>query len=305
MPKVRLLKPQELLADDAPRFDEFHPLLLADGDSWFALGSVPAHNLLEQLDFGAHGAVINLASPGETVSEREKTLRSGAAFRRIDMWAPAFARFVEAAAAYPLDAVVLSAGGNDLVDAFPHLLKRDFDFQAVDPTKPEGALDAQALRRFDDFVRASLTGIVNFVRNQGGPNHSVPVFCHTYDVPTPNDAPATILGSRIGQAWLYPRLVERQVPPALWAPLIESLVRHLATVLRSVKLPDFHVISTQDTLTRAHRNMHGESGDWENEIHPNSNGYRKLARRLSQAIAHELGVQEGNLRLDRADAFAT
>jgi lysophospholipase L1-like esterase len=301
MPKVRMLQPQDLLADDAPALNDFYPVLLADGDSWFALSSVPAHNLLEQLDFGTHGAVINLASPGGTLAAREKSLQTGAAHRRIDQWAPGFARFVQSAQSYPVHAIVLSAGGNDLVDALPHVLNRKANFAHVDPAQPDAALDAQALRRFDEFIRASVTGLVRFVREHGGPNATAPIFCHTYDFPTPNNAPATKLGSAVGTAWLYPCLAERKVPAALCGPLIDHLMRHLAATLKSVRLPDFHVVSTLDTITRAHPGATFESGDWDNELHPNTNGYRKLARKLAQAISGELGVQERAVPHERTD----
>jgi len=66
MPKVRVLSRQELDGDRAVALAEFVPVLLAEGDSWFAAGAVPAHNVLQALDFNSHGAVVNLAAlPGD------------------------------------------------------------------------------------------------------------------------------------------------------------------------------------------------------------------------------------------------
>jgi lysophospholipase L1-like esterase len=292
MPKVQVFKPGDFDSQSPPDLNQFYPVLLAEGDSWFTLGAIPAHNLLEGLDFPTWGAVINLAYPGDTVTEMERALKAGAAHRRVDIWASEFGRFVADSAAYPLSGILLSGGGNDLIDAVPHLLKRDFDFSTLDAAHAADALDPVAVEKFDQFVRASFTGIVNFVRDHGGPNAHVPIFCHTYDYPTPNDAPATILGARVGSAWLYPRLVERQVPRAMWVPLVDHLLRHLAALLKSIDLPDFHVVHTLDTLTRAHLGATGESGDWDNEIHPSRSGYKKLGRRLARAISDELGLQE-------------
>jgi lysophospholipase L1-like esterase len=191
-----------------------------------------------------------------------------------------------------LSGILLSGGGNDLIDAFPHLLKSPCDYTTIEVANIADALDEKALRMFDQFVTASFTGIVTFVRNHGGPNAHVPIFCHTYDFPTPNDAPATILGARIGSSWMYPRLVERNVPSTLWTPLADFLLRRLASQLKSLDLPDFHVVNTLDTLARAHPNSRGESGDWDNEIHPSRVGYKKLGRKLAKAISDELGLQE-------------
>lgn len=292
MPKVQVFKPRDFDKVDAPDMNQFNPVLLAEGDSWFTLGAIPAYNLLEQLDFPTWGAVINLAYPGDTVSSMEQALKAGASQRRIDVWASELGRWVGDSAAYPLTGILLSGGGNDLIDAFQHLLKTPCDYTSIDATNIADALDAEALQKFDTFITDSFTGVVNFVRAHGGPNAHVPIFCHTYDFPTPNDAPSTILGVRVGSAWMQPRLNERAVPQTLWIALSDFLLRRLAATLKSVQLPDFHVINTLDTLVRAQLGARGESGDWDNEIHPSRSGYKKLARRVARAIGDELGLQE-------------
>jgi len=292
MPKVQVFKPADFDKPDAPDLNQFNPVLLAEGDSWFTLGAIPAYSMLDGLDFPTWGAVINLAHPGDTVSKMEQALKAGDAQRRIDVWASELGRWIADSAAYPLNGILLSGGGNDLIEAFPHLLKSPCDYASIAPNHIAEAIDPAALDKFDRFVGASFTGIVNFVRNHGGPNAHVPIFCHTYDFPTPNDAPSTILGARVGQAWMYPRLTEHGVPQTLWVALADFLVRHLANRLRTLDLQDFHVVNTLETLTRAHPGAHGESGDWDNEIHPSRTGYKKLGRKLSRAICDELGLQE-------------
>jgi len=75
-------------------------------------------------------------------------------------------------------------------------------------------------------------------------------------------------------------------------PLAEHLLRHLAGLLKGLDLEDLHVINTLDTITRAQLGATGESGDWDNEIHPSRSGYKKLGRRVAKAIGDELGLQE-------------
>lgn len=293
MPKVRVFRPSDFSGTvAAPDLPSYYPVLLAEGDSWFTLGSIPAHNMLEGLDFPTFGAAINLANPGDTMADMEKALKTGAGHRRVDLWASEFGSFVADSAAYPLSAIVLSGGGNDLIEALPHLLKRNFDFGCLDETRVAEAIDPDALARFDRYLTASFTGIVDFVRTHGGPNAHIPIFCHTYDYPTPNDAPATIMGARVGEAWIYPRLIAAGVPKNLWVALTDYLIRHLAATLRGLRLEDFHVVNTLDTLVRARPGATGESGDWDNEIHPTRAGYKKLGRKLAQAISDELGLQE-------------
>lgn len=289
MPKARVFRPVDLAADSPPDLNAFTPVLLAEGDSWFSLGSIPAHNLLDQLSFNTHGAVVNLAHPGDTAQNMRRQVERGL-MRRMAAWGSEFASFVSDRAAYPYSAILLSAGGNDLIDAVPHLLKKGFDFRAVDPLQPAGALDPDQLAAFDGYVADSLRGLVGFVREHGGINRDAPVFIHTYDFPTPNNAPATVFGMRVGSAWLHPVLTRAGLPTELWQPLTDHLLQHLAAVIKSLDLPDYHVVHTLGTIERARPDATGESGDWENEIHPNVTGYRKLAARVVAAVREELGL---------------
>ena len=53
------------------------------------------------------------------------------------------------------------------------------------------------------------------------------------------------------------------------------------------ELPAFYVVDTRNTLERADIESKGNSGDWLNEIHPNSDGYRKIANKLAAKL-HKL-----------------
>lgn len=288
MPKVRVTRPNELERDDV-FLTEFYPALLAEGDSWFSLGAIPAYNMLDPLEFATFGAVVNLAHPGDTADDMRRALPTSSA-RRVDLWASELALHLADRNAYPYQGILLSAGGNDLIAAFPHLLKRHVDYASADPADPAALIDADALARFDAFLTDSLTGIVRFIREEGGPNRDAPIFTHTYDYPTPNDAPARIFGVRAGAAWMYPQLVAAGVPQSFWIPLSDHLIEHLARLLRGLDLVDFHVVDTLGTIQRAALGATGASGEWDNEIHPSRRGYAKLAAKMAAAIREELGL---------------
>jgi hypothetical protein len=65
----------------------------------------------------------------------------------------------------------------------------------------------------------------------------------------------------------------------------------LAKTLNGLALPNFHVIDTlaltTDMLPSAPGTT-GDSNDWENEIHPNRGGYRKLAATWATEITRVL-----------------
>jgi lysophospholipase L1-like esterase len=191
---------------------------------------------------------------------------------------------------YRWDAIVISGGGNDLIAAFPHLLKTKITSADVDPTRPERLVDAQALAKLHRYLTESYTGFVNVRDRPGSPNAGVPMFAHTYDYPTPNDAPARApVGIRLSGPWLFPHL-DGRLPAEVWQPLVDYLFDQVAEALLTLpaQLPEFHVIDTRGTLLRAHPGVTRASGDWENEIHPTRGGYRKLAAKITAAIEYEL-----------------
>jgi lysophospholipase L1-like esterase len=250
--------------------------LLAEGDSWFSLGSIPAHNLLMGLEFEKRVIVLNLAYPGDEVHKM---------FRRMWDYGAEFANWLTMRSTWRWDAILMSGGGNDLIAAFPHLLRTDIDPAAVDPARPQDLVDATALAQLASYLVESYRGFVACRDRSGSPNANVPMIVHTYDYPTPNNAPALAFGIRIGRPWIYPQLNGR-LPNAAWQPVSDFLLDHVATTLLSlpVQLPNFHVVDTRNTIERAVLGADGESNDWENEIHPNKRGYRKLAAKVAAEV---------------------
>lgn len=255
--------------------------LLAEGDSWFSLGSVPAKNLIFELRFAESAVVLNLAYPGDEVQRM---------FRRMTDYGDEFAGWLTMRSTFRWDAILLSGGGNDLIAALPHLLNDGISAADIAAEHPERLIDGAALARLRRYLIDSYTGFVNVRDRPGSPNAGVPMFVHTYDYPTPNDAPARgPLGIRLGGPWLFAQLNGR-LPPEVWQPVSDYLLDQVAETLLALpaRLPRFHVVDTRGTLRRARLGAGGPSGDWENEIHPDRGGYRKLAARVAAAIEREL-----------------
>jgi lysophospholipase L1-like esterase len=249
---------------------------LAEGDSWFTMGAIPSSNLLFELRMKKRAVVLNLGYPGDTIANVSQ-LAINTEFNR---------RLVHPNWASDWTALLLSGGGNDLIDQADDIIRPT-------PTgsgkKAEHYIDAARLDAFKQGVKAGYRTIVALRDSVGSPNAGKPIVVHTYDYPTPRPAPATFLVVPITRPWMYPVFERYNVPQSLRIKIADILLDTLADALLELgkELPAFHVVDTRNTLDRADINAKGNSGDWLNEIHPNSDGYRKIASKLTSRL-HKL-----------------
>ncbi|HEY0664306.1 MAG TPA: hypothetical protein VGD18_06840, partial [Thiobacillaceae bacterium] len=87
--------------------------LLAEGDSWFTVGAIPSSNLLYELRLKKPTVVLNLGYPGDTIASVAQ-LSGNAEFAR---------RLAHPNWASKWDAILLSGGGNDLIDRAGDLIR--------------------------------------------------------------------------------------------------------------------------------------------------------------------------------------
>jgi hypothetical protein len=249
-------------------WNDFEHRFLAEGDSWFTLAALPGGNLLQELSLDRSSLIVNTAYPGDTLSHIVDW-RDNRDFVNL-LSAPGFA--------YKWDAVLLSAGGNDLVDAAlsPNgIVQRPTGTTA----RVESCINQSSLDAFECYMRANLASVVELRDSPDSPNKGIPIFIHTYDYPTARPAPAKLLGAvGVSGPWLHKAYTHHQVPGEVWASLTDHLMDRLATVLNGLNLPNVTVIDTRGTLDRAVTGDPGNSGDWLNEIHANIGGRKKLAR---------------------------
>lgn len=267
--------------DIDPRFPERNPesskykyKVLAEGDSWFTLGAVPSSNLLFQMEASRPMAIVSIAEPGDTIVHMGNPRHMQQLQRLIAV--PQFS--------YAWDAILLSGGGNDLIDSAPVLLRK--------PDAPSAiAADYVDPAALDQFVTTIQTAYANIVAVRDSPtsrSRGKPIFLHTYDYPIPRDSPARFLGAGVIGPWLYHAFLAEDIPESMWVAVSDYLVDRLADALLALDsrngrrpLPNVNVVDTRNTLSRARLDTEGSDADWENEIHPNTSGYRKLAVKIS------------------------
>ncbi|MCU0973284.1 MAG: SGNH/GDSL hydrolase family protein [Burkholderiales bacterium] len=250
-----------------PGSAEFAYRILAEGDSWFTIGGIPSSNLLYELRLPQPAIVCNIALPGDTLKGIAELARNQ------DLKKLLTERF-----GYRWHAILLSAGGNDLIERAPQLLRNPGN----------GSIDARdylVTEQLEGFVRDVQDGyraIIALRDATESANHGVPIVVHGYDYPTPRNAPAHFVAVPLLGPWLQRAFDDLQIAEAVRVPITDFLVDVLAEAIKTLAaeptaLPGFHYVETRGTLQRAATGATGTSGDWLNETHPSHEGYRKIA----------------------------
>jgi hypothetical protein len=286
MHKLKIFAPSDLDSPDlAPNLAEFGMRFLAEGDSWFTVGALNPlknSNLLFELRFGQSACAINCATPGDTLSHMAQTGSD-----------PVFVDLLCGRRQREWDGLLLSCGGNDLIDALSargagvplslRLLREPAEWGDAS----QGAaryLSDPGWQTFGTYLRANLDHLVSL--RDAGLSRGAPMFLHGYAVPMPRPAPAEL---GIGP-WLLPSVRAYGIPEADYEAVSALLIRRLAALLAecaadAARYPNVHFFDTTAIAIRpAAQGSSGESGDWINEIHLNRDGCRKLAVPWGKAI---------------------
>jgi lysophospholipase L1-like esterase len=277
-----------LLNANDPQWSHCTWRLLAEGDSWFSIGSLnlfESANLLLPMAFSEFAAVVQLAYPGDTL-RRIAQMRSD----------PRLERLLTGNVSWRWDGILLSCGGNDLIDAVQVPPAHDLHLRLLRTQTEWGPPSAGVARylsepgweTFATYFRANLDLIIRLRDKKAGPNgnRGRPVFMHTYAYPTPRPS-----GAGLGQGpWLLPAMLAYAIPQADWTALARALVDRLAELLLACaadasRYPALHVFDSRKLgLVPAAVGATGESGDWLNEIHLTKNGCQKVSLPWCQAI---------------------
>lgn len=245
---------------------------LAEGDSWFSFGSFFGNSLLDALAFETRTLITQTAMPGDTLS------------RMADWWRDAnFDNLLSGRTAWHFDAILISGGGNDLINAMTEREPGRGILKRFNPTEPPldtaDCVDEDAWSQFDSYLRANFGEISARVR-RSRLNAQAPVFVHTYDFATPRAC-----GAGFGRGpWLCAAFQAHNIPQTRWIALMEELFGRVRAIVLDLQLPNVHVVDTVGTLERALPTDLGETRHWINEIHPNAQGYAELAKAWKREV---------------------
>jgi len=262
-------------------------VFLAEGDSWFSYGSTKFHNVLRQIRLPYKAVILNIAQPGDTLRRMHDTCKN-----------EEFYWFLRNQSGRRWDGIFVSGGGNDVIDAAwdeekqtSWIFRRPSDPGQITKDNIDEILNKDAWAELMDYLTKNIRQIVVEGRDQAGGNSvDVPLFMHTYALAQPRNSPAKLLKIKKGP-WLYPACQWIGIDESLWIEVSRLILGELAATLRSLRLPNFHVIDTLERTTDmvpAEPGSTKNSNDWDNEIHPNRGGYGKLAATWSSTIVQVL-----------------
>jgi lysophospholipase L1-like esterase len=286
MQALTVFRPDDVLnpgAVNAADLSSYGHRFLAQGDSWFSIGGLNLaknSNLLFEMEFTSSRCAVNCGRTGSTLRRMVDQVRE-----------PAFNALLCGNQWRPWDGILLSAGGNDLIDALGHSgianpAQRLFLLPAEvmgDPADANSYISAAGWATFSAYLAANFAQVIA-MRQQRALNQGIPIFLHTYHYPTIRPAPA---GPGLGP-WLHTAAQSFAIPPAVWPSLTHVLYGRFITLLGTIASThtNVHVFDSANLvpLQAAAPGSTGESGDWMNEIHLTWQGYEKVATAWASSI---------------------
>ena len=255
------------------------PRLLAQGDSWFDYG---ANDLADLLQRNHACAVTSIAVSGSTLDEIVHGALPRGYLGIADAQTVSRAEdLIYALEATRPDAVLLSAGGNDLAG--------DALLRFVGNSLLSGAgVDPRELRRtVVEVFEAPYRELIGLIQAKAARlGKRLPILLHGYDYPRLSPravwaAEQLGAGARGGAkvAFAQNSTSGRTVLGELSRAFVDAFNGLLATLAADHPGAVFHA-DLRGTLTRA--------TDWANELHPSAQGFALLAGKLDSAVRHAL-----------------
>lgn len=262
-------------------FDLYQRSCLAQGDSWFSMGAIPptrTTRVLAELKLLRSTVIVNCAYPGAVLHRMTDTVRE-----------QNFLNLLAGRRSRRFDVILLSGGGNDLIDAIgsppgsdpaQRLLCTAAE-RGPGPLAPADYISSAGWQTFADHIGAVFGELVS-LRDGSKFNAQTPIVWHNYARVMPRPSPA---GMGFGP-WLLPALQRYEVPATDHLAVADELLGRLRALIdglvaaQTAKNPAarlFVADSMSAGLLLSDALATGDSGDWLNEIHPNRAGYQKCA----------------------------
>ena len=227
------------------------PRILSEGDSWF---DYPLYsNVIDFIDDKQQYAIKRLEKSGDKLSDI--IVRIGEFQATVEEEEPC--------------AVLLSAGGNDLVedDWIDTLFTEEAPYIATEVWEA----------KLNDF-RAGYTALIEAVKPP------VPVIGHGYDYIVPSGEGVRLDGLTITGPWIKTAMECKGITnEGRQRRLAKTIIDDFNETLRGLasEQPRFHLVDLRGTLD--------PENDWANEMHPLKVGFELISIKVSRELGNQLG----------------
>ena len=236
--------------------------ILAIGDSWFWYPKVT--NLLAEVSAVVRPDYSDIMALGYLGAKLDDYISVKGRYAKdfARQLRPNFVRYYSA--------VMISGGGNDAVD-WGLGLKDDCSHE----TTAAGCLDETRLTGLMTALGGSLLAMIDAIGDaftNVGQRADIFIHCYAYAPPNGIGFKSPLFGIGLTKPWLKPAMDARQVVDdyTLRKEIVRLLIDRLAATFAEFDSPTerIFVIQSQRTLD--------PDTDWDNELHPNGEGFRKL-----------------------------
>lgn len=251
------------------------PPVVSEGDSWFSYELYL--NVIDRIDDKKRLALKRLESSGDTLQTMVGYSNTSTGIRAlkkvVQRERPIFLFF--------------SGGGNDIVGS--ELKGSILPYHPL--RKPENYLDTAGWNTLLENIRIAYQVLVDEI----GP--FCPIFAHGYDYFIPSNRPVTIFPGVPGPGpWVWPEMTlstinitDPALQRAIGRVMIDELNDRILAPLEVANSGYFGHVDLRSTVA--------PTTDWQNEIHPTSKGFEKLAKRFLSVVDKKLP----GIRIARAE----
>ena len=233
------------------------PAVLSEGDSWF---SYPFHrNTIDHLE-SARMCLLRLERNGDELLQ----ILSGKQKHKLR----------KTLARYPIDALLFSGGGNDLLGP---------DLASLLKSKSGNLRGAELIRkgRLNRRMRQLRDAFLDLIAMRDDHCPACHIFVHGYDYPSASGKPTRKFGLVLSGPWILPAFQQHQIlDPQDQTDVLESLIDRFNRTLASLAITarGFVHIDVRNTLT---------ARQWKDEVHPTSGGFATVANHFRIALKRE------------------
>jgi hypothetical protein len=243
--------------------------MVGEGDSWFAY---PRKNIL----IGKNANILDWVARSIRDKGSANLLRiPGNGDEAVEMLAGAQKRDLAETlrdGEDRIDLILFSGGGNDVVGKWDMDRLLNFfegGFSASD------CINSVRFKRKLLQIRLAYEELIE-LRDEYAP--SAKIVTHTYDFLLPSKASARFAGINVTGPWIYPYLMEKNIPETFHRAVVRHLLTEMKLMLQDLAALNknqgkFFVVNTQGTLEP------GNSRDWKDEMHPTSSGFKKISQK--------------------------